>query len=272
MPLERPSRGHGSRVSAFSPAAFRPSAAALLLAPDEDQPGNVTKYAPLGEFGETSWETLAVKCFYILITYHNIIQSNSRYQGFLYIITRLVTREKYENVYYSNPEPTRNLHVSMASCTANTNQFSDLSERVDRRVRMPTAHLIADFLTQMRLDTRHIETHAETRMAISWANHFAIFAFPYFCSTHSVDKHLQTEQKTHCSLFGHYLRSVLAKLGLRMLVTNGRPGHFGETNIQSPSVPCPCSFNGSANPRCTCPLLHHERGHRRSWRFLARVE
>lgn len=93
MPLERPSRGHGSRVSAFSPAAFRPSAAALLLAPDEDQPGNVTKYAPLGEFGETSWETLAVKCFYILITYHNIIQSNSRYQGFLYMITRLVTHE-----------------------------------------------------------------------------------------------------------------------------------------------------------------------------------
>jgi hypothetical protein len=102
--------------AAFPPflAAFRPSAAALLLAPDEDQPGNVTKYGPLGEFGETSWETLAVKCFYILTTYHNIIQSNSRYQGFLYIITRLVT---HENVYYSNPEPTRNLHVSMASCT-----------------------------------------------------------------------------------------------------------------------------------------------------------
>lgn len=145
--------------AAFPPflAAFRPSAAALLLAPDEDQPGNVTKYGPLGEFGGTSWETLAVKCFYILTTYHNIIQSNSRYPGFLYIITRLVT---HENVYYSNPEPTRNLHVSMASCTwvrvhlsipANTNQFSDLSERVDRRVRMPTAHLIADFLTQINL-------------------------------------------------------------------------------------------------------------------------
>ena len=115
---------------------------------------NTVRWVNLGKHLGKHW---LLSAFIYSQPYHNIIQSNSRYPGFLYIITRLVT---HENVYYSNPEPTRNLHVSMASCTwvrvhlsipANTNQFSDLSERVDRRVRMPTAHLIADFLTQINL-------------------------------------------------------------------------------------------------------------------------